>query len=145
MDFSTQAETYFSERLHSSSWTEANSSDKSRALIMAERMIFSTFDFVEGAVQRDETGEVTACVLNVARAVFEQALYLLTIDPTSYPEVLALGISNANAGASATFDRSMIAPYISLSAIRMMGKSGTFYDRAADSGNVESIALGHGG
>lgn len=138
------ANTYFNTRLHSTSWTSASITDQAKALVMAERMVRATFVFREGVIPEDEN-ETTGYEPFVEYGICEQALYLLTLDPTQYPEVLTLGILSANAGAGVTFDRSMVAPYISPNTIRMIGDYGTFGDKAVNTNRIESLALGHGG
>lgn len=136
---------YFNERLYSSLWANASDSDKGKALVMAERMIRATFKFREGLIRREEdNSEMFSDSLRYG--IFEQALYLLGMDPTAYPKVLTLGLASAGAsGASASFDSGKIAPYISPAVIRMIGDDGSFTDRADPSGEIEVFALGQGG
>ncbi len=138
------ANVYFENRLHADAWTSASNADRTKSLTMAERMIRATFDFVEGVIPEEESG-LAGYASFVIYGICEQALYLLELDPTKYPELLTLGIASANAGAGAVFDRSMVAPFISPTAIRMIGSLGTFDDKANNTGKIASLSLGHGG
>ena len=92
------AERYFATRLRADLWREASESDKTNALTQASFLISGAFSFYDAAFALDEsTGEVVWNARVVA-AVCEEALWLLRVDPTEYPEALTLGLAEAGAG-----------------------------------------------
>ena len=135
------AETYFANRLYSSAWQEADSTDKPKALAMATNMVTSCFSFMEDAFFVNEDDE-DDCVDAIKRGICEQAIHLLKMDPTEYPELLTMGIASAGAsGASATFDRDMIAPYICRATKQMIGEYGEYLDSENGNSKVASYPL----
>ncbi|MBR2003883.1 MAG: hypothetical protein IJ991_06850, partial [Thermoguttaceae bacterium] len=104
-------------------------SDKTNALTQASFLISGAFSFYDAAFALDEsTGEVVWNARVVA-AVCEEALWLLRVDPTEYPEALTLGLAEAGAGgASAKFDRSFVAPMVCAASKTLVGELGVFRD-----------------
>lgn len=123
------AERYFATRLRADLWREASESDKTNALAQASFLISGAFSFYDAAFALDEsTGEVVWNARVVA-AVCEEALWLLRVDPTEYPEALTLGLAEAGAGgASAKFDRSFVAPMVCAASKTLVGELGVFRD-----------------
>jgi hypothetical protein len=119
------AETYFGNRLYTSRWDSASATDKEKSLKQASSLLEAVYEFNPGTFFMTEGEE--DCKDGLKCAVCEQALYLLTIDPTAYPDVLTMGISSASAGASVTFDRSMVAPFIAPTAKQYLTGIGTFF------------------
>ncbi|MEC1786082.1 hypothetical protein [Schinkia azotoformans] len=70
----TDANTYFSTRLHSDEWTNALDNDKTSALTTAENMLLNTFTLREGYQ------DIPAYL----HAVCEQAIHLLQFDKERY-------------------------------------------------------------
>ena len=135
------AETYFANRLYSSAWSTATGTDKPNALTMATNMVLSCFSFTADAFFLNDDEEED-CVDAIKRGICEQAIHLLKMDPTEYPELLTMGITSAGAsGASATFDRAMITPYICRATKQMIGEYGDYLDSENGNSTVTSHAL----
>lgn len=122
------AENYIGNRLHTDVWQDAVADDKPKAIAMATNMILACFEFNDGVFFTNDDDE-DDCYDSVKRGICEQALHLLKLDPTTYPELLTMGLSSGSAGgASASFDKAMIAPFICDTAKRFIGGDGTFID-----------------
>lgn len=135
------AERYFAARLYASRWTSASETDKEKSLAQASYLIASAFDFTSDAFEIDASGEIVWHE-RVMAAVCEEALWLLTRDPTLYPETLTLGLSQGAAGpVSATFDRRYIAPLICEASKRLVGRLGAFDGADDASGSCRSTPL----
>lgn len=134
----TDAESYFANRLYSDTWDSSSSTDRRKALEWATRLIDGAYTFNEYAYIKDENAAIV-WDSNVIAAVCEQAVWCLKADPTEYPELLTMGISNANAGASVTFDKSFITPIICTAAKVLIGTLGTLNN---ENGVVKSMFLG---
>ena len=122
-----EANDYFGLRLNTTVWDNANDDMRKQALRQAGTLIFSAFVFSKEAYEIDpETGSV---VWNsqIISAVCEEALWLLSHDPSNIPEALFQGVSSANAGnVSATFDKSFVLPWICPVSRTLVGSLGTF-------------------
>lgn len=122
-----EANDYFGLRLNTTVWDNANDDMRKQALRQAGTLIFSAFVFSKEAYEIDpKTGSV---VWNsqIISAVCEEALWLLTHDPSNIPEALFQGVSSANAGnVSATFDKSFVLPWICPVSRTLVGSLGTF-------------------
>ena len=86
------AETYFAARLYADAWTGANANDKVKALEQASILLAGAVDFAPDACARRDDGTAVWHERALA-AVCEEALWLLTRDPTRLPELLTLGFS----------------------------------------------------
>jgi len=125
-----EAETYFEKRLHSDDWDDATDAQKNEALAMSARMIDGMYDFVGTIMTTTQAlrwprGNVydidgryltpTEIPSPIANAQCEQALYLLSTDPTALPAILSQGIKRAKIGpleveASMSFQPKQMAP-----------------------------------
>ncbi len=124
------ANEYFSHRVSAGIWNSATPMTRKNALQQAIRLISAAFVFEREAFQRSENGEIIWRD-RVMAAVSEEALWILSKDPTSYPDLLALGISSGTVGPlSATFDKTFIAPLICDASVRLIGRLGTLDDGA---------------
>ena len=122
-----EANEYFGLRLNTTVWDNANDEMRKQALSQAGMLISSAFVFSQDAYEIDpKTGSV---VWNsqIISAVCEEALWLLSHDPSNIPEALFQGVSSANAGnVSATFDKSFVLPWICPVSRTLVGSLGTF-------------------
>ena len=106
------AESYFASVLRTTEWDAAEASKKEQALSQASFLISGAFVFNDSAYSTDSDG-TTVWNERVVAAVCEEALWLLSHDPSDIPSALFNGISSASAGSvSATFDKSFICPWI---------------------------------
>lgn len=133
----SDAESYFANRLYADTWDLRSSTDRSKAVSWASKMVSSAFTFSDDAYTID--GEIIVWHPQIIAAVCEQSVWCLSTDPTKYPELLTLGISEGNAGASAKFDRSFVAPLICDAAKILVGELGVFH---CDGGTIKSYFLG---
>ena len=125
------AETYFAARLYADAWTGANAGDKVKALEQASILLAGAVDFAPDACARRDDGTAVWHERALA-AVCEEALWLLTRDPTRLPELLARGIASGKVGElSATFDRKLLAPLVCDAALQTLGRLGTPVDGAS--------------
>lgn len=126
------ADAYFQNRLHAGKWADASEVDRAKSLAMAGGMIQSSFRFGSGTFHTTVDGggaEYQDCVDAVKRAICEQALYLLAIDPTEPNPILGMGISSGSAGgASATFSKEFTMPLICEAAKLAIGEYGEMID-----------------
>lgn len=137
----SQAEHYFATRINANTWDEADEANRLKALSTAQTLISGAFVFAENAYFVDATTNAGTWSPRVVAAVCEEALHLLKCDPSTTPNVLTMGISEAGAGgASAKFDRSFVAPLICDTAKVLVGDLGTFV--AGDAGTIRSGFLG---
>ena len=137
----SQAERYFATRLNAKIWEESDEADRSKALSTAQTLISGAFVFAENAYFVDATTNAGTWSPRVVAAVCEEALHLLKCDPTTAPNVLTMGISEAGAGgASAKFDRAFVAPLICDAAKTLIGELGTFV--AGGAGTIRAGFLG---
>lgn len=114
---------YFSKRLRSTDWENASDEDKVKAIAQAEYLLSGCFYFYDNA-QVNGVWDIRVIV-----AVCEEALFLLKVDPTETPSALYLGISQANAGsASASFDKTFVAPLVCTAAKGLIGDLGALTD-----------------
>lgn len=124
------AEKYFETRLYADKWNDATDGDKRKALATAAFLIGGAFEFRKDAFSvgsDDDTSVVWSP--RVVAGVCEEALWLLKQDPTTIPNALFLGISNAKAGSvESTFDKSFVAPLICDAAKTIIGELGTFLE-----------------
>ena len=136
-----QAEQYFLKRLHAETWTNAAEEERSKALSTALTLMKGAFVFAETAYFLNVATGAVVWNPRVVAAVCEQALHLMKVDPTEYPSLLTMGISEAEAGgASAKFDKSFVAPLVCDAAKTIVGDLGTFIGGAA--GRVRAAFLG---
>lgn|GEM_PF-2830176 len=128
------AEAYFNTRMQADAWNAADDATKTRALGQASFLISGAFVFSDSAYTIDaETGEAYWNTRIIA-AVSEEALWLLTRDPSQLPDALFKGIVSASAGSvSATFDKSFVLPWICPVAKTLIGDLGTLVDGEEDS------------
>lgn len=133
----SDAESYFANRLYADTWDSRSSPDKLKAVSWASKMIAGAFTFTEDAYTIE--GDLVTWHPQIIAAVCEQAAWLLSTDPTKYPELLTLGIAEGNAGASAKFDKSFVAPLICEAAKALVGELGAFN---SESGTIKSYFLG---
>lgn len=122
-----EANNYFELRLNTTVWDNSNDDMRKQALRQAGTLIFSAFVFSKDAYEIDsQTGNVI-WNYQIVSAVCEEALWLLTHDPSNIPEALFQGVSSANAGnVSATFDKSFTLPWICPASRTLVGSLGTF-------------------
>lgn len=133
----SDAESYFANRLYADTWDSRSSPDKLKAVSWATAIIGGAFVFGENAYSIEN--DITIWDTHVVAAVCEQALWCLRADPTEYPALLTLGISEGAAGASAKFDRSFVAPLICETAKALVGELGVLN---SESGTIKSYFLG---
>lgn len=134
------AESYFASRLRSEIWDAADEGSKTRALAQASFLISGAFVFSSNACEQDENGAVVWHERVIA-AVCEEAHWLLSRDPSEIPDALFQGVASASAGgASATFDKSFVIPWICPIAKTLVGDLGTLIDSDDDS-RVRSAPL----
>ena len=125
------AESYFAARLYATAWTDADANDKVKALEQASILLAGAVDFAPDACTRRDDGTAVWHERALA-AVCEEALWLLTRDPTRVPELMALGIASGKVGElSATFDRKLLAPLVCDAALQTLGRLGTPVDGAS--------------
>lgn len=136
------AETYFANRLRTTTWDEADATQKSQALTQASFLVSGAFVLYDSAFSIQDDGTV---IWNdqIIAAVCEQALWLLSHDPDAIPESLFKGISQASAGSvSATFDRDFVCPWICKTARLMVGDLGLFLgDDSEGSARTSLLAM----
>lgn len=117
-----EADEYFSQRLNSESWSDADENAKKRALATATRLIrdYTAFFDEEGAPFSPDPDDPPD---EVKAATAEQALYLLNLgfDPTQPKKVNILGIRTTE---GTTFDKDMTAEIICEPAIRLLENIG---------------------
>lgn len=104
------AQDYFDARLYSEAWTEAASGVQMQSLIMATRQLDEEFNWNGTKTDEDQSLEwprsgaydcsdklITSTVIptEIKNATAEQALHLLKSDPTTYPDLLTKGFSEA--------------------------------------------------
>lgn len=133
----SDAESYFANRLYADTWGSRSSTDKQKAVVWASKMLDGAFTFSDDAYSVEDN--VVTWHPQIIAAVCEQAAWCLAIDPTKYPKLLTLGISEGNAGASGKFDKSFIAPLICEAAKTLVGDLGTLNN---GDGMVKSMFLG---
>lgn len=107
-----EADSYFEARPHSSVWTAATTTERMAALLYATVMVDQMLIPMGYAAEttqalnwpRDEVVDChgteyldTEIPVPIKNAQCEQALYLLTSDPTTYPAVLGMGFKRAKA------------------------------------------------
>ncbi|MDO5554721.1 MAG: hypothetical protein Q4G68_13265 [Planctomycetia bacterium] len=135
------ANAYFAGRLNAESWTAASQSDRQKSLDQASAMIFSAFRWSDSAYSTDANDEQT-WDSSIIRAVYEQALWLLSVDFTKYPEMLYNGIVKATSGGnSVQFDRKFELPWICPVAVRYVGALGTLIPVATEAAGSISATL----
>lgn len=130
-----RAEKYFANRLHADAWNVASDDDKRRALAQARTILDSVVVFSDAAFLQNDDGTRGDYVEQIYFCVYEQALYLLKIDPTEYPELLTLGVS---VGGGATLDKTFVAPLLSPVAVRLLGRLGSVVVNDERRGSVAS-------
>ena len=87
----------------------------------------SAFVFSSEAYEIDSVTRSVIWNKRIISAVCEEALWLLSHDPSNMPEALFQGVSSANAGnVSATFDKSFVLPWICPVSRTLVGSLGTF-------------------
>lgn len=133
----SDVESYFANRLYTSTWDSASSTDKQKAVSWATAIIGGAFVFGENAYSIEN--DITIWDTHIVAAVCEQALWCLRADPTEYPELLTMGLSESAAGASAKFDKSFVTPLVCEVAKVLVGDLGVFN---SESGSVRSFFLG---
>ncbi len=122
------ATTYFDGRLYADAWTNAEPSDREKALTQASFLVAGAFSFSANAYAVDAYG-VTTWHERVIAAVCEEALWLLKRDPTNYPELLTLGLAEGSvASLCAKFDRRFLAPLICDAAKNLVGELGSLLE-----------------
>lgn len=136
-----EAVNYFAARMYSAAWDAATSGDKEASLLQATRMLDENF-FWAGEVTvggqdlrwprtgiYDMDGQIIASDLipqAIKNATCEQALYLLTLDPTQKPSLTMQGFKTASAGnLSVEADRNMIPDLIAPMAFQCIGLLGS--------------------
>lgn len=135
------ADAYCSNRLYTDKWESADAAKRTQAVCMATKMILASFDFADGAFYVNDAGEDDS-IDAVKNGIVEQAIYLLSIDPTKVNELLTMGLASGSAsGASATFSREFIAPLVCDAAKSAIGNYGVFRDHTGGSTRVESYSL----
>lgn len=128
-----QASAYFATRLYSDVWDRAIGADKRKALSWASRIIEGSYVFTDEAYTEDTWDP------RILYAVYEEAIWLLTQDPTVLPEVFTKGIVSASAGGvSATFSKEHLLPLVCGSARALIGDLGTLI---SGEGRVTSTML----
>ncbi len=96
-----EAFAYFANRLRSDAWNAATDAEKEQALTQADALLTACVEWRDGAFTVGSDSAKTFAS-QVKFALFEEALYLLKVDPTEYPELLTLGVQSAS---GSTFDR----------------------------------------
>ena len=135
------ANAYCANRLYSETWDSADDARRAKSVRMATNMILACFDFADGAFFINDAGEED-CVDAVKNGIMEQAIYLLSMDPTKVNELLTMGLASGSAaGASATFSKEFIAPLVCDSAKSFIGNYGYFVDHTGNGARVESYNL----
>ena len=100
------ANAYFNSRLRPDAWLAVDDDTKQRALLQASFLISGAFVFTNEACYYDADAQAYLWNTRVIAAVCEQALWLITRDPSELPDALFKGIVSASAGSvSATFDK----------------------------------------
>lgn len=143
------ANTYFVNRLRNSIWTSANLEERLSALTMACNIIIPSFTWsaeaffnVEKIADDGTTETLEDCATQIKVAIAEQALWLLKVDPTEYPEILTLGIQSGSAGSvSGTFSKEFIAPLVCPLAKQIIGELGEFEDYSDSVGRGRSFPM----
>ncbi len=142
------AQAYFDGRLYAERWFSAShlrTGDKTSqevALEWANQIIeTSVVDWFDSAfvATSDESGE-PLFVDAVKRAVYEEALYLLSIDPTEYPEILTLGVKTTE---GTTFDKDFTAPLIAPISRKTLEKYAVLTADKPSGASVRSASLGY--
>lgn len=134
-------ETYFSNRLYSDNWNNADSTNKSQSVVMATNMVLASFDFVDDSFFINDDNEED-CLDQIKNGICEQAIYLLSIDPTAVNELLTMGMASGSAaGASATFSKELVAQLICDSAKMAIGEYGSFVDYSGSGSRCENYSL----
>ncbi len=132
---------YFSNRLYSSVWNNASATDQVKAIRWAKTIIEGGFEYYETAYEIDENDSIVWDD-RVLAAVCEEAIWLLKQDPTDYPELLTLGLSEGKAGtASMKANPALIAPLICNASIRLIGNLATIVDSECGLGTITSTML----
>lgn len=142
MDFISleQANEYFANRLRSDAWTAATETAKTQALAQATLLIGGAFVFGFSAYETTPDG-ATVWHERVRAAVCEEALWLLERDPSDIPTALFQGLASASAsGASATFDKKFVIPWVCPVARTLVGELGTLVD-SEDNSYVRTTLL----
>lgn len=122
-----EANEYFGLRLNTTVWDNATDDMRKQALRQAGTLIFSAFVFSKKAYEIDSKTGSVVWNSQIISAVCEEALWLLSHDPSNIPEALFQGVSSANAGnVSATFDKSFVLPWICPVSRTLVGSLGTF-------------------
>ena len=134
-----EAETYFGERLRTTAWDDATDDERRRALSQADAIFESCVAWNDGAFEVD-SDETKSFVSPVKNAFFEEALYLLKLDPTEYPELLTIGVG---VGSGSTFDKSFVAPLLSPTAVRLLGMFGRVVVNEERGGRIASGSLNY--
>lgn len=122
-----EANEYFGLRLNTTVWDNANDEMRKQALSQAGMLISSAFVFSKEAYEIDSATGSVIWNKRIISSVCEEALWLLTRDPSEIPDALFNGVSSASAGnVSATFDKSFVIPWICPVARTIVGSLGTF-------------------
>lgn len=122
------ANEYFAGRLNSSAWESADEDTRTKAITTASRVL-SAFYVIPQKLFDDvpEWLQMATC---------EQAIYLLSVDPTAIPSLLLKGFSQAAAGPiSVTADWEFTAPLLSELAEQMIGDQ---LEEAVASGGIRT-------
>ncbi|MGI5832153.1 MAG: hypothetical protein ACOX6D_06420 [Thermoguttaceae bacterium] len=111
-----QAQAYFAGRLYTDRWDSASAEDRQKALAWAASILSASFSW-----DRSAYADGVWCE-GVVALVCEEALWLLTHDPTEPALLAARGFRSASAGpVSVTFDRraavALLAPAVERMAV----------------------------
>jgi hypothetical protein len=136
-----EAETYMAERPFVSAWTASTTVEKNIVLVYAVKMMETlllplgyaatdtqALDWPRSDVIdcKGSTYEDDEIPQGVKDAQFEQALYLLTKDPTTLPSLLSGGFSEAKADVlEIKVDKTMVASMMSPAVLNILGCFGT--------------------
>lgn len=120
------ADSYFASVLRSTEWDTATELEKEQSLNQASYLVSGAFVFNDSAYEITD-GQIVTWNERVVAAICEEAIWLLSHDPSEIPESLFKGISSASAGAvSATFDKSFVCPWICQIARILIGDLGAY-------------------
>ena len=134
-----EAFAYFANRLRSDAWNAAPDAEKDQALTQADALLTACVEWRDGAFTVGSDGAKTFAS-QVKFALFEEALYLLKVDPTEYPELLTLGVQSAS---GSTFNRAFVAPLLAPVAVRLLGTLGTVVVDDERGGSIRAASLGY--
>lgn len=134
------ADSYFASVVRSTEWDAATDSEKEQALTQASYLIAGAFILQDNSFAVNDDGSIVWNERIVA-AVCEEAMWLLSHDPSELPDALTKGIVSASAGAvSATFDKTFVTPWICTLTRILIGDLGVFIGDE-DGTNVRTTLL----